>query len=64
MARYKGWLAFLLAIVLVLIVLAFVLQVIILLIPVVIIAAVILWLLSLLARKRQKPVVQVFVKRF
>jgi Na+/H+ antiporter NhaD/arsenite permease-like protein len=64
MARYKGWLAFLLAVVLVLVVLAFVLQVIILLIPVAIIAAIILWLLGLLARKRHKPVVRVFVKKF
>lgn len=64
MPRYRGWIAFFLAIVLVLLVMAFVLQVIVLLIPVAIIAAIILWLLSLLAKKRKKPVVHVFVKKF
>ncbi len=64
MVRYRGWIAFFLALVLVLLVVAFVLQVIVLLIPVAIIAAIILWLFSLLVKKRRKPVVHVIVKKF
>jgi len=64
MAEIKGWIAFFLAVVLVLVVLVFVLHVIILLIPVAIIAAIIIWLLSLLAKKRGKPIVRVWMKKF
>lgn len=64
MAEYKGWIAVFLFVLLVLVVLVFVLNVLILLIPVAIIAIVISWLLSLLWRKRQRPMVRVWVKKF
>lgn len=65
MARYKGYLAFLLVLLLVLMVLIFMLNIFLLLIPVVIIGAIISWLLSFLwKRKPKKPVVEVYVKKF
>ncbi|MEM4239624.1 MAG: hypothetical protein QXM31_00325 [Candidatus Woesearchaeota archaeon] len=61
----KGLIVFFLIAMLGLVILIFVLNVVVLLIPVTIVAAIIAWLVSLFYRKkRSKPVVQVWIKKF
>ncbi len=67
MVEYKGFrgiIAFLLILVLVLVILFTVLNILILLIPVAIVIIIVSWLLSKLWKRRQKPIVRVFIKKF